>query len=65
MKIQRQVHVHVVCVPVYFTFTGGVFSSDYGGPPYPKNVQSYWEIPRVFSYTFELGIFIMLGLSGE
>ena len=39
--------------------------SHHSGPPYPKNIQCYWEIPRVVSYTLEFGIFVMLGLSGK
>lgn len=49
---------------MYFTYAGGVLS-DYGSPPYPRNIQSYWAIPRIVSYSFEFGIFILLGLSGE
>ena len=39
--------------------------SHHTGPPYPKNIQCYWEIPKAVSYTLEFGIFVMLGLSGK
>ena len=49
---------------LYAMYTGGLLS-DYSSPPYPKEVQSYWAIPSIVSYSFEFGIFILLGLSGE
>lgn len=49
---------------VYFACADGVFS-DYGSPPYPRNIQSYWEVPSIVPCSFEFGIFILLGLSGE
>ena len=54
----------IMLYAMYFASAGGVLSN-YGSPPYPKNIQSYWAIPRIVSYSFEFGIFILLGLSGE
>ena len=44
--------------------TDGVLS-DHRGPPYPPDIQCYFELPKPVSYTFEFGIFVMLGLSGK
>ena len=49
---------------MYTGDTEGVLS-DIGYPPYPKNIQCYWRVPKEALIAIEFGIFVLLGLSGE
>ena len=54
-----------LCIYYLAAGTTDALLSQHSGPPYPKNIQCYWEIPKAVSYTLEFGIFVLLGLSGK